>query len=282
MDNIFSKISNNYREMTPGQRKLAEYIDDLGNEVFLLNSRQLAKQAGVSEATVSRFVKELGFESFSEFRDTMGRTALENFSTTKRLADSSEQMRDQEEILTHILDCDRRNIGEMKQSVSASQVSQAVEHLCNARHIYVLGLRSSYALAFYLAFYLKFFLSNVTLIEPGIGDLPEQLLEAGKKDALITLSFKRYTRETVELTEKIKKRGLDTIAITDSALSPVAETADNKLITPTRIPTFFESYTAPMSLINVLLTAIAIRQEDRSMEALNKMESVFREFKTYY
>lgn len=282
MDDIFTKISKNYREMTPGQRKLGEHIYELGNEVFLLNSRQLAEQVGVSEATVSRFVKELGFESFSEFREEMGRTALENFSTTKRLADSSEQMRDQDEILTHILDCDRHNISKMEQNVSASQVEQAVERLCNARHIYVLGLRSSYALAFYLAFYLKFFLPNVTLIEPGIGDLPEQILEADEKDILVTLSFKRYTRETVELTDKIKKRGLETLAITDSGLSPVAETADHKLITPTKIPTFFESYTAPMSLINVLLTAIAIRREDRSMEALNKMETVFREFRTYY
>jgi DNA-binding MurR/RpiR family transcriptional regulator len=136
-------------------------------------------------------------------------------------------------------------------------------------------------LAFYLAFALRFFLHKVVLITPGIGDVPEQVLGARKGDTLVVISFKRYTHEAFTIADKIRKRKVSVVAITNSELSPLVKLADVALVASTKIPTYIESYTAPMSLINALVTATALRKKTEAISALNKLEQAFEEFETY-
>lgn len=281
MKNILAKISDTFQELTPSQRKVAQYVYHNINEAFLLNSFQIAKTANVSEATVTRFLTNLGFSGFSEFKREIARQVLESFSTTQRLAESAEDLKARGNVFSEILQGDIENIQTLTATISDQLFEQAVNELCSARSIYVLGLRSSYALAFYLTFDLRFFLDRVILIKPGIGDMPEQVLGVTKDDVLVVISFRRYTRESFDIAEKIKKRAGSVIALTNSELSPVAKLADVTLVASTNIPTYIESYTAPISLINALITAIALRKKDQAMPALNKLESTLEEFQTY-
>lgn len=281
MENILDKISDTFQELTPSQRKVAQYVYHNINEAFLLNSFQIAKTANVSEATVTRFLTNLGFSGFSEFKREIARQVLESFSTTQRLAESAEDLKARGNVFSEILQGDIENIQTLTATISDQLFEQAVNELCSARSIYVLGLRSSYALAFYLTFDLRFFLDRVILIKPGIGDMPEQVLGVTKDDVLVVISFRRYTRESFDIAEKIKKRAGSVIALTNSELSPVAKLADVTLVASTNIPTYIESYTAPMSLINALITAIALRKKDQAMSALNKLETTLEEFQTY-
>lgn len=281
MENILVKISDTFQELTPSQRKVAQYVYHNINEAFLLNSFQIAKTANVSEATVTRFLTNLGFSGFSEFKREIARQVLESFSTTQRLAESAEDLKARGNVFSEILQGDIENIQTLTATISDQLFEQAVNELCSARSIYVLGLRSSYALAFYLTFDLRFFLDRVILIKPGIGDMPEQVLGVTKDDVLVVISFRRYTRESFDIAEKIKKRAGSVIALTNSELSPVAKLADVTLVASTNIPTYIESYTAPMSLINALITAIALRKKDQAISALNKLETTLDEFQTY-
>lgn len=281
MENILDKISDSFQELTPSQRKVAQYVYHNINEAFLLNSFQIAKTANVSEATVTRFLTNLGFSGFSEFKREIARQVLESFSTTQRLAESAEDLKARGNVFSEILQGDIENIQTLTATISDQLFEQAVNELCSARSIYVLGLRSSYALAFYLTFDLRFFLDRVILIKPGIGDMPEQVLGVTKDDVLVVISFRRYTRESFDIAEKIKKRAGSVIALTNSELSPVAKLADVTLVASTNIPTYIESYTAPMSLINALITAIALRKKDQAISALNKLETTLEEFQTY-
>ncbi|MBW1715652.1 MAG: MurR/RpiR family transcriptional regulator [Deltaproteobacteria bacterium] len=281
MENILDKISDTFQELTPTQRKVAQYVYHNINEAFLLNSFQIAKTANVSEATVTRFLTNLGFSGFSEFKREIARQVLESFSTTQRLAKSAEDLKARCNVFSEILQGDIENIQTLTATISDQLFEQAVNELCSARSIYVLGLRSSYALAFYLTFDLRFFLNKVILIKPGIGDMPEQVLGVTKDDVLVVISFRRYTRESFDIAEKIKKRAGSVIALTNSELSPVAKLADVTLVASTNIPTYIESYTAPMSLINALITAIALRKKDQAISALNKLETTLEEFQTY-
>jgi DNA-binding MurR/RpiR family transcriptional regulator len=281
MKTVLEHISNNYRKLTPSQQKIANYIYNNINETLLLNSYQISRMTNVSEATVTRFVNNLGFSGFSEFKKEIARQVLKDFSTTRRLAESAENLQDHGNIFPGILNGDIENIKALTTTISDQLFEEAVSLLCSARSIYILGLRSSYALAFYLAFDLRFFLNHVILVKPGIGDLPEQVLGAREGDALVVISFRRYTRESITIAQRIKNKGVSLIAITNSELSPIAELADVVLVASTNIQTYIESYTAPMSLINALITSIAIRKKDRAMSALDTLEISFEEFQTY-
>ncbi|MBN1226738.1 MAG: MurR/RpiR family transcriptional regulator [Deltaproteobacteria bacterium] len=281
MEKILDQISSYYPKLTPSQKKVAYYIHNNINEAFLLNSLQIANKANVSEATVTRFISSLGFSAFSEFKREIAERVLKDFSTTKRLSDSVEDLGQEGNIFLEILKGDIENIKELAAKIPDQIFKETIDLLCAARSIYILGLRSSYALAFYLSFTLRFFLKKITLIKPGIGDIAEQILDTRKEDVLIVISFRRYTRESFEVAEKIKRRGVSLIAITNNRLSHIATLADIVLIAKTDIPTYIESYTAPMSLINALITAIALRMKEEAMPALHRLEGNFKEFNTF-
>ncbi|RTZ98886.1 MAG: hypothetical protein DSY90_02880 [Deltaproteobacteria bacterium] len=281
MEKILQKISDAYPSFPPSQRKVADYIFHHLNQAILLNTTQIASRAHVSEATVIRFVNGLGFSGLSEFKRVVGEKMLADCSTSARLMESARAFGGRPSLFTEILSGDIEKIRALGSKISADAFDQTVDKLCAARNLYVLGLRASYALAFYLAFDLRFFLNSVRLVELGVGDLPEQLRDVGPKDVLVAISFTRHTRQTVEIAEKIKQKGPFIISITNSELSPTARLSDIALIAETKIPTYFESYTAPMSLLNALITAIALRQKKKALPMFNRLETEFEIFDTF-
>jgi DNA-binding MurR/RpiR family transcriptional regulator len=281
MKSILDKIYIEYKTFTLSQQKIAEYLTQHLDEALILKANQLAKEAGVSEATFTRFITRLGFSGFSEFKREIGNYIIQGNSTTERLAESAETFGISDSVFLEILRGDIENIHKITNGISNELFEKAVGKLSSAKSIYLLGLRSSYALAFYLAFNLRFFLKSVTLVKPGIGDIPEQVLSAGKGDVLIALSFKRFTRDVVNIVEKIKRKKAYIITITNSHLSPIAQLADMSLVVETEIPTYIESFTAPMSLLNALITAVALKKKKQALPALTKLETEFEEFETY-
>jgi len=281
MKSILDKIYTEYKTFTPSQQKVAEYLTQHLDDALILKANQLAKKAGVSEATFTRFITRLGFSGFSEFKREIGNFIIQGNSTAERLAESAETFGISDSVFLEILRGDIENIHKITNGISNELFEKAVGKLSSAKSIYFLGLRSSYALAFYLAFNLRFFLKSVSLVKPGIGDIPEQVLSAGKGDVLVALSFKRFTRDVVNIVEKIKRKKTYIITITNSHLSPIAQLADMSLVVETEIPTYIESFTAPMSLLNAFITAIALKKKKQAMPALTKLETEFEEFETY-
>jgi len=281
MEALFQQISAKYKTLPPSQRKVAEYFFHNLNQAIILNATQIAAQAKVSEATVIRFVNGLGYSGFSDFKRVVGQQILADYSTSTRLIESAKTLEGRRSLFTDILMGDIEKIRDLGSRINEEMFNKAVEKLCSARNLYILGLRSSYALAFYLAFDLRFFLNSVRLVELGVGDLPEQLRDIGPSDVLVVISFKRHTQETVRIAEKVKEKKPFIIAITNSELSPTAQLSDMALIAETKIPAYFESYTAPMSLLNALITAIALREKDKAIPMLDRLEKEFEKFDTF-
>lgn len=281
MKDILKQISEKYPTYTPQQGKIAEFLFHNLDQAILMNSRKIAAKTDVSEATLLRFITGLGFSNFAEFKQSIGQKVLDDYSTAKRLVDSAKILEGRTSLFTDILEGDIKNIGALSSQISKEVFDEAVGKMCKARTLYILGLRSSFSLAFYLAFDLRFFLSSVRLIKLGVGDIPEQLRDIDQSDVLVVISFKRYTREVVRITEKVKRKGTFILAITNSELSPISQLSDMVLIAETKIPAYFESYTAPISLLNALIAAIAFREKERALPILSNLENEFQEFGTF-
>lgn len=281
MKDILHHISSIYSTLPPRQRKLAEYLHQNLNQAILFNSRQLATRAGVSEATLIRFVTSLGFSGFPEFKRSVGQRILEDFTTSTRLTRSANTMKKRRSVVKDIFKGDMENLKATCTLIQEADFERAVRKICSAKTLYVLGLRSSYPLAYHLTFNLRLVLSSIALVTPGIGDLPEQLRDMGSTDLLVAISFKRYTRDTLRIVEKAKSKGVHVLAITDGELSPLAQLADDVFITQTAIPSYFESAVAPTSLLNALVTAVAVKKKRKAVSALEFLDKEFDRFETF-
>ena len=107
-------------------------------------------------------------------------------------------------------------------------------------------------------------------------------MKLDKKDKRILYELDKNARQPLtKIAKKVKKKGTFILGITNSQLSPVAQLSDKALIAETKIPAHFESYTAPMSLLNALITAIAVREKKRALPILKELEKEFQIFETF-
>lgn len=268
--------------LTPSQRKLMQYILSHDEESVFSNIEDLAKKVDVSEATVVRLSKALGFKGFPEFQRELRLLFKNKLTTTSRLQKTVKKVTNEGDVLSKVLQTDIHNIEETLKQIPSMEFKQFVKAIDSAERIIIVGLRSAYSLAIFLGIALEFLQKNVWVIQPGIGDMWDRLLGLGKGDLVIGISFPRYTRQTVEVLRFAKERGVNTLAITDSLISPLAQYADHVLTAHYQMDSFVESFTAPLSLINAIVTALGVCSKKSTMKSLKGLEEIWERQQIYY
>jgi DNA-binding MurR/RpiR family transcriptional regulator len=154
--------------------------------------------------------------------------------------------------------------------------------ILGARNIYILGVRSSAALANFMAYYFNLVFDNVKLIHTNsVSEMFEQIYRVSEEDVVIGISFPRYSKRTLKAMEFAKSRSAHVITITDSPQSPMIQHADCSLIARSDMASFVDSLVAPLSLINAIIVALCMKKKDTVLEALENLEQIWTEYQVY-
>lgn len=145
----------------------------------------------------------------------------------------------------------------------------------------MLGLRSAATTIQFMGYYLNFILPNVHVVTSGVSDIVEQISHIKEGDVLVTLSFPRYARRTVDGVEYAKKRGASVAVITDNEDSPLVPYADWVLYARSDMTSFVDSLVAPMSLVNAILIAVSVAKKQESVDNFSNLESIWRNYGVY-
>jgi len=282
MQTLEKQLREKALHLTRSQRKLLEYILSHDDESIFLNVGDLAKKVDISEATVVRLSKALGFKGFPEFQKELRLFFRNKLTTTARLQNTIKKVTTEGDVLTKVLQSDIHNIDETLKQVSVQEFKAFVKSIESAERIIIVGLRSVHSLAVFFGVALEFLQKNVWVIQPGIGDMWDRLMGLKKGDVVIGISFPRYTQQTVEVLRFARQRGIKTLAITDSLISPLAQYADHVLTAQYKMDSFIESFTAPLSLINSIVTALGVANKKRTMKSLKELEAVWGDQQIYY
>jgi DNA-binding MurR/RpiR family transcriptional regulator len=269
-------LSEKRIHLTDAQRRAAQYIMDHYEEAIFLTASKLAKKAGVSEATVVRLAQVLGFDGYPELQQMLRKNLQSRLTTVTRLEQTVQHVRSDGDVLTKVMQEDIRNLSETLQDISLETFHRAVADMTRARRIYVVGLRGAHAPALVLALYLRYLEKQASPVIPGYGDIWNTLHGLDSVDLVIGISLPRYTRLTIEILEYAKAKGAKVGAITDSLISPLARKADWVLPVHSKLDSFIESFTAAMSLVNALLTAMSIQNPEETMKALKEREVLWQ------
>ena len=166
--------------------------------------------------------------------------------------------------------------------VDQDNFDQAVDMILSAKHIYIIGMRTSTTLADFLGIYLKLLLDNVTVVkEIAAREVYEQMLRIGEGDLIIGISYPRYSKRTISAMKFARDHGARCLGMTDSKVSPLNEISDVCLYAKSEMVSFLDSLVAPMSLINALIMAVSARDRERTFETFRELETVWKEYEVY-
>ena len=276
---LIYRINTYYKDMSKGQKVIAEYILDSYDRAAFMTASKLGKKVGVSESTVVRFANALNYTGYPQLQKALQELVRNKLTTVQRIQMTSEL--DQSMTIKSVLKSDMSNIRMTIDEIDNEGFENIVDRVFLAETIYVLGLRSAAPLAEFMGYYLSFMFSNIRVVTSGVNDIFEQTMHIGPKDLLIGISFPRYASRTIEAMEFAKNKGAEIVAITDSYLSPLTNYADYTLLARSDMVSFVDSLVAPLSLINALIVAISLKHKEDISSRFSKLEDIWEKYNVY-
>lgn len=277
---LMKKIQLCFPRLSKGQKMIAQYIMGNYDKAAFMTAAKLGEKAGVSESTVVRFANVLDFEGYPQMQKELQKMIRTRLTTVQRIELTSDY-NSEESILKKVLKADIDNLRITMDEVDLKVFEESVNSIVEARHIYIVALRSSKTLADFLGFYLNLIRDNVFIATHSISDIFEILFRVNDGDLVIGIGFPRYTSKTIEALDYAKSQGAKVLAITDSLLSPLAAHSDYNLIAKSNMESFVDSLVAPLSLLNALIVAVGIKEKNKLSDSFARLEDIWEKYKVY-
>lgn len=264
-EQLKDQLSRVYPAMSPQLQRIAAFALEHPQDMALDTVASLARGAGVQPSAMVRFAQALGYGGFSDLQRVFRGRLVErsnNYPGLRNYRERIEAFRANQErsgpagVLAQFVADGIASLEHLHEQVPPADLAAAVKILAAAQTIYVLGHRRSFPVAYYLAYALAQLELSTQLLDTVGGMLREPARLIGPKDALIVVSFKNYTPEVVEVAQSCHARKVRVIAITDNALSPLAQPARVCFQIEEKSSQPFRMLVAPMCLAQALVVAL--------------------------
>ena len=271
-------IESKYPSFTASHKTIAKYL--LSNEdKFLFNTAySLSEKIGVSESSIVRFAKAVGFDSYSEMQKFMQREYMRNTPTSVRLNETHNKP---ENILEHSIKTDISYMLKLLNPSFYKDFIQAADMIANARRVVVGGSRGSASLAANFAYNLQYLKADVILLASDSGDWQNSFFDCLPGDLLVTITMPKYSRRTGNMIRFAKEQQLQILTITDSKIAPPAEFSDCVLACEIGLEKFIWSSAVVISTLNALLLQIASKKDPDIQERIKKLDQLTAHYAPY-
>lgn len=262
------RIRENYEELTPGFRKLADFIMDNTLDVAFLTATELSRRVGVDPATVVRFAQELGYSGFRELSREIKRYVRDRVTASYRKVDDAETI---EGVLRGLIDNADQNM-EHFVTTDLAEVVEAVEVLKEANHVWCTGEFTGYHVASFLAQSFSTHGLPATAFEPSMAGTSTALSQMQAGDVLFTFAGNEPSIDAGYAVRLANELGLKTVTVTGSGVVMAARHADVSVIVPYKSPAGVPSFGPMMQVISLIWEAVMTPRQEIVREKVARLQ----------
>ena len=267
LDALRSEIAQNYEDLSPRLKQVANYVIDNPGDIALETLSVIASRCDVQPSTIVRFAKVFGYNGASE----MQRLFRDEILTTPPSPSYSERVRQFRErsdeidwlsphnVLHDFADSNIIALEHLRDVIRKEDLEKSIDLMHDAHSIYLAAVRRAFPVAAYLAYSLSHVEKRAFLLDSVAGMTREQSGMLGPEDVVIAVSFRPYASETIAVTERAVSNGARVIAISDSRLSPIGRDAAVCFEIKDAEVRQFRSLTASMCLAQTLVISYAYK-----------------------
>lgn len=282
-DEIGRRIRAVYASFPPAEARIADLLLSSPDLMIGFTATELAERAGVSKATVTRFVTRLGLATFQEFRQRArdSRTVEPGSPLDLMARELDLTGGDLGVLVAESLRRDVENLERTYRELSGQRLDRVVRALVEARRVVFVDFRKQFALAYYADTLFNSIRPDVRILPTPGTSAGDGLLDLGAGDLVVMFPFRRAQREQEVTARAAVDLGATLVAIGDRYPNPATELAEIPIVCETDGVGVFDSFVAPMSVINLLFTAAANRLGVPAQERLVALEEQHDTFGTF-
>jgi DNA-binding MurR/RpiR family transcriptional regulator len=277
VDALLARIAADYEALPRQLQSVARYVERRRNSVMVDRVGEIAQDCGVQPSAVVRFAQRFGYPGFSAMQalfraDYAQRTAPQASyqQRIRRLVAQKHGRLTPGGVAREFIAASVTGLEELAGDFDDASFAAAVTLLEKAQHIYVVGVRRSYAVAAYITYALQHIEKRVQLIDGIGGMVSEQVRSIGPGDVIVAISFTPYGKETLACVRHAHARGAKVLVLSDSRLAPLARHAHALLVVREGSAFAFRSLTSTLCLGQALFVALAYRLETKVEETSDR------------
>jgi DNA-binding MurR/RpiR family transcriptional regulator len=259
-----------YDSLSGRLRQFAHYVLDAPNDVALETLAVIAQRSGVQPSAIVRFAKQFGFDGASPMQRVFRADLLAANPAAaygERVRQTLERLEnrpdDPASLLREFAEATDLALRQLTHTVGAAELTAAFRLLEQANSVYVVGVRRAFPVAAYLAYSLQQSAKRTVFVDGVAGLWRQQAAAIAAGDLLIAVSYRPYGEETIQVVGAAHAQKAAILAITDSALSPIAKPAQTVLRVREAEIRGFRSLSASMCLAQTLVIGYAFRNSRR-------------------
>lgn len=278
------RLRAGFDALSPQLREAARWVIDHPADVALLSTREQARRAGVTPATMTRLAQHFGLPGYDRVRQLHADAVRRRPESYRGRAEELLVRRDREgdaSLVQDIFAALAQHLQHLTSAAATERFASAADIVAAAGHVFCLGLRSSYAIAYIFHYVRSLFGANSVLVDGSGAVGVDVMRDIGARDVLLAVSVKPYVRHTIDAAEFAKGRGARIVAVTDSEMSPLARLGDVAILVRTETPSFFHTMAPAFAAVECLAALVAARRGPEALAALEASERQLAAFGTY-
>jgi DNA-binding MurR/RpiR family transcriptional regulator len=262
--------------LTPKGKILGNYIIQNPRKAVFMTTKELSEACGVSEATVVRFVGQLGYGGYGEFLQALRDFVDSGLSLPDRV-DLPGMKGPGTDLLHRVVFEEMNNLRQFYETIDMKVLDRIVEQLQESPAVYVVGSRVSYTFAYYMGWSLTKVRRGVSILKGSDSTAIDWLTNAPDDSLVTIITTSRYPNELIKLAKVARRLQHSLLVITDNALCPVIPFAHLSLVVPSRSIPLIGYPTTISCIINYLVLELVNRQYPQLNEHQERLEQMYLE-----
>ena len=272
-------ISDHYNQLTKSEKQIANYLRKNQEESAFLSAGELAERLGLSEATLVRFARTLGFDSYPAMRIVLQENFRSRVTHSTRLRSRLDDLREGGDIFEKVTVSEIDYLTQALQTIDREALHKAVTYMIKCEHVFVFGTGPSISLVDLLNLRLTRFGKQVIPLTIAGRETLEPMLLMTDRDLLFAIGFFDVNPTMKIVLDHAKEMKCPAILLTDTLGSVIGEKVDVVLSAKRGPVSEFHSLVVPMTIINTLLLAFANEDREQVMGKLDKLDQLRNQLK---
>ncbi|GAA3020242.1 MurR/RpiR family transcriptional regulator [Tetragenococcus solitarius] len=277
-------IKQHYHTFSDTEKKVADYFLEIGNNAVAKTIANISDDIEVSQATIFKFVKKIGFNGFQDFKISIARNANSSVIDPSIIAYTDIDENDSSyQIASKVINANIASINNFMQSITEEKLDNILSMIYNSETIHFFGIGGSSVIAF--DSYQKFLRTKYSC--DYIFDYHLQLMYTTKltdKDLIFLFSHSGQSIETLNLAKEIAKTSAKLVVLTGNSTSELINLADETIIAYSEESKFrTESLSARilyLSLMDIFYVNVMYHDNVDSYKSMDNIRSALSVSKT--
>lgn len=271
-------LSNALRDGSKADKAIASYMSSSLSELPFETAASIAGKVKVSEATVGRFCRSIGYENFRALKeDLKAHVGDHPWLMSDRLNELRKNSENDEAHLARGMEMEIAALVSVYELATTLKWKTAVKRLAQTETVFVAGFQTERGIAQYFANQLQYVRDGVRMMDLAGGNFAE-LLASDRSACLVMFEARRYSRQAKVLAQEAKRAGVPLTLVTDVYCDWGNGIADEVFAVPTQVNQFWDSTALMASLSNLLINGVFMELGPEAGERLDKIAKLYGRF----